>query len=77
MNKYESFCIALGESLSEVIKEAIEKKQLENKDKNSMDFNNGYICGFHRIITLMQQQAEIFEIPYEEIGIDFDETQLI
>jgi hypothetical protein len=72
--KYKLFCLALGESLNDIIKEAIDKKQNES-DKN--EFNSGYLCGFHRIVTLMQQQAEIFEIPFEEIGIDLNETDLI
>jgi len=40
------------------------------------DFSTGYMAGFHRVVSLMQQQAEAFDIPLEEIGlqeIDADE----
>lgn len=28
------------------------------------------MAGFHRVISLMQQQAEAFDIPFEGIGLD-------
>jgi hypothetical protein len=44
---------------------------------NHESFATGYLAGFHRVLTLMQQQAEIFDIPLKEIGIDIDENDLI
>jgi hypothetical protein len=73
---YKSYCIAFGESFKEVILEAIKKKE-KSLGTEDEDFNTGYLCAFHRILTLMQQQAEIFELPFEELGIDFKETELI
>lgn len=47
---------------------AIEAKQdVERKDS---DFSAGYLAGFHRVVSLMQQQAEAFGIPLDEIGLD-------
>lgn len=52
-----------------LIKElALEAKQ-QAGEKGS-DFSIGYMAGFHRIVSLMQQQAEAFDIPFEEIGLD-------
>jgi hypothetical protein len=73
---YKSYCITFGESFKEVILEAIKKKE-KSLGTEDEDFNTGYLCAFHRILTLMQQQAEIFELPFEELGIDFKETELI
>lgn len=70
--KYKLFCLSMGEALNEVIIEAMKKK----KDSES-NFNSGYLCGLHRVVTLMQQHAEIFEISFNDIGVDFDETDLI
>ena len=33
------------------------------------DFSSGYLAGFHRVVSLMQQQADAFGIPYEELGL--------
>jgi len=76
LDKYESYCIAFGESFNEVILEAIKNKK-ESLGTEDEDFNTGYLCGFHRVVTLMQQHAEVFELPFDELGIDFKETDLI
>ena len=34
------------------------------------DFAIGYMAGFHRVVSLMQQQAEAFGIPLKDIGLD-------
>jgi hypothetical protein len=40
------------------------------------DYKTGYMMGFHRFVTLMQQQAAVFDIPLNEIGLaDFDESE--
>lgn len=75
-NAYECYCISLGEVLHKYVVEAQEKKR-RSVGTNEEDFSIGYLCAFHRIITLMQQQAEIFEIPHGDLGIDFDENDLI
>lgn len=52
-----------------LIKElAWEAKQ--QAEENGSDFSVGYMAGFHRVVSLMQQQAEAFGIPFEEIGLD-------
>lgn len=54
------------------------KKQKDDaKGLVNEDFTSGYLCGFHRIITLMQQQAEIFDISISELGLDIDENDLL
>lgn len=47
---------------------AFEAKQ-EAEDKGT-DFSIGYMAGFHRVVSLMQQQAEAFNISIEDIGLD-------
>jgi len=48
----------------------IREYALEAKSKEKTDFDGGYIMCFHRVLTLMQQQAEGFGIPLSEIGLD-------
>lgn len=55
--------------LGYLIKElAIESKQMAAK--NQSDFAVGYMAGFHRVVSLMQQQADAFEIPLRGIVLD-------
>lgn len=68
-NKYEAFSITLGEALLEMAIEAKEN-QVISIGKGSEDFQTGYLSAFHRVITLMQQQAEIFDVSLEKIGLD-------
>lgn len=74
--KYKAYCISLGEVLKEYTNEAIEKKKNSIGTENA-NFDAGYLNGFYRIITLMQQQAEVFELSLDELGIDIDENKLI
>lgn len=62
---YQNYLKDLGEGIKEL---ALEAKQ-QAVEKGS-DFSLGYMAGFHRIVSLMQQQAESFDIPVKEIGLD-------
>jgi len=52
-----------------LVKELAIESQLVAREKNT-DFSMGYMAGFHRIVSLMQQQAEAFGIPIDKIGLD-------
>jgi len=68
---YKNYLKDLGILIRELALDA--KQQAVEKDT---DFSTGYMAGFHRVVSLMQQQAEAFDIPLEEIGlqeIDADE----
>ena len=74
---YKSYLICIGEVIKEYAEEAIRDKNLAVGTEREA-YATGYIAGFHRIVTLMQQHAEIFEIPLEEISLDkLNETDLI
>lgn len=75
-DKYKSFLISFSEALKQYAHEAKAQKDAALHSKNE-SFATGYLGGFHRVVTLMQQQAEIFDISSKEIGIDIDENDLI
>lgn len=75
IEKYKSYCLSLGEALNEIVKDAIKKKRASVEIGD--DFDTGYLMAFHRVITLMQQTGEIFEMSFEELGINFKEEDLI
>ena len=62
---YENYLMDLGTLVKEM---ALEAKQ-QSVEKNT-DFYTGYMAGFHRVVSLMQQQAEAFDISLEDIGLD-------
>ena len=57
LKSYKACLITFGEALKQIVKEEKIKK---NTNKN--EFNSGYLCSLHRIVTLLQQQAEIYNI---------------
>lgn len=61
--------------LGVLVKEMALDAKVQAKGSGS-DFAVGYMAGFHRIVSLMQQQAEAFGLTLEDIGlvgIDADE----
>lgn len=63
--KYKNYLHDLGGLLKEY---ALEAKQ--DLARNGTEFSTGYVSGFHRVISLMQQQAEAFNISLAEIGLE-------
>jgi len=41
----------------------------EARDESNGDFEIGQLMAFHDVVTLIQQQAEVFGIPPEAIGL--------
>jgi hypothetical protein len=73
LKKYKACLITFGEALKQIVKEEKIKK---NTNKN--EFNSGYLCSLHRTVRLLQQQAEIYNIPLHEICLeDLSEEDLI
>ena len=62
---YQDYVKGLGVLIKELALEA--KQQAVEK---GTDFSTGYMTGFHRVVSLMQQQAEAFNISLEAIGLD-------
>ncbi|ARJ41618.1 hypothetical protein B1H58_06035 [Pantoea alhagi] len=68
-NEYEALVVTLGEAMQELAIEAKAKK-VASIGTDKENFQTGYLSAFHRVITLMQQQADIYEIPLDKIGLD-------
>lgn len=65
MDVFENYCHDLGYLIREM---ALEAKQAHLSQ--GTDFTAGYLAGFHRVVSLMQQQCLGFGIPWEEIRLD-------
>jgi hypothetical protein len=74
---YKAFLATFAEALIHYAEEAIEQR------KNSLGTENelyylGYLMGFHRVVTLLQQHAEVYDISLEELSLDkVDETEFL
>ena len=69
---FEDYLHDLGILLREMANEA-KAKAVEGGHN---DFDVGYMAAFHRVVSLMQQQAEAFNLPLEALsleGLDPDE----
>ena len=65
---YRDYLAATNELLLEFAREAKEKA-VATRGGAEGDFNDGYLMGFHRVVSLMQQQADAFDIQLENIGL--------
>lgn len=68
-DKYKLYLVSLGEIIK---KYALDAKENKNGKKGTTqeDFATGYLASFHRIVTLMQQHAETYDIPLKELSLD-------
>jgi hypothetical protein len=64
-NAYQLYLGDLGYLIREL---AVESKRVAT-DKQT-DFAVGYMAGFHRVVSLMQQQADAFGIPLTDLALD-------
>lgn len=72
---FENYLHDLGVLLRELSCEA--KARANERGRN--DFDMGYMTALHRVVSLMQQQADSFNLPLEQIamsGLDPD-TDLV
>lgn len=65
MTVYENYLRDLGFTLKEYALDAKNRATI-----NENEFDSGYLAGYHRVISLMQQQAEAFGIPLEKLALD-------
>jgi hypothetical protein len=74
--KYKNYLYDLGLLIKEEALEAKKARDQEEKGSEGYIFEEGYLMAFHRVISLMQQQAEAFGIPLEDLRLhDIDPDQ--
>ncbi|MDN3506636.1 MAG: hypothetical protein P0S96_05355 [Simkaniaceae bacterium] len=65
--KNEKFEHYLQDLISFIKEEAKEAKL--NKTKTPSDFNKGHLMAYYEVISLMKEQAIVFDIDQEELGL--------
>jgi len=66
---FKNYLKDLGYIIKELALEAKAQKD-KSKDKEEEIYYTGYLMGFHRIISLMQQQASGFRIPLKSLSLE-------
>ncbi len=65
--KYKSYIIDLISIIKKQAKEA--KIEADHPKEACESFNNGYLMAYHTVIEFMKNQAEVFNIDQEDIGL--------
>lgn len=64
-----NYVLDLGVLIAERASEARRLRD-EAMNTDSYDFQQGYLIAFHEVVSLMQQQEDVFEIRRADIGLD-------
>jgi hypothetical protein len=70
MSKYANYLFDLGFEIKAYALEANRERDAAPPGSPEREFHSGQLMAFHRVVSLMQQQAEGFEIPLSEIRLD-------
>ena len=65
----QNYLFDLGGLVKEYARAAVQERQ-QQQDQASREFYDGYVLGLHRIISLMQQQAQAFGIDLKDLQLD-------
>jgi len=70
MSKYTNYLFDLGLLIKERALEARRERDQQPIGSAERDFHSGRVLGFNEVLSIMQQQAEGFDIPLSELRID-------
>jgi len=45
------------------------KQAKQERDSSNTDYNLGRLMAYHEVVSLIQQQSEVFDLSPEEIGM--------
>lgn len=69
-DSYKNYLYDLGPIIMERALEAKREKKTAPKNSSEHDYAAGRLMAFNEVISIMQQQAEGFDIPLEELRLD-------
>jgi len=67
--KFKHYLLDLSRLIKEYALTAVEERQKPH-GQAAQEFYDGYVLGFHRVISLMQQQALAFGIELADLQLD-------
>jgi len=69
-SKYKSYLGDLGPILKELALEHRAERDAAAADSEQRAFSLGVLMGFHEVISILQQQADAFQIGRQELGLE-------
>ncbi|MGD8782765.1 MAG: hypothetical protein PVH88_27895 [Ignavibacteria bacterium] len=73
MNKYQDYLKDLNFLLIEMALKA-KDDMLKSKGTKEENYKTGYLMGFHRVLSLIEQQLDGFQIKKKDVGLDNFDT---
>ena len=73
--QFENYVLDLGVLVKEKALEAKATKD-ESVCRKDSDYHLGYLMAFYEIVSLMQQQAAVFDINLVQVGLDNIDPEL-
>jgi len=70
MNKYRNYLYDLGFLIKERALNAKKTREQEEKGSEGYMYESGRLMAFNEVVSIMQQQAEAFGIPLEELRLE-------
>jgi hypothetical protein len=67
--KFKHYLFDLGRLVKEYALAAVAERQ-KQEDPASQEFYDGYVLGYHRVVSLMQQHALAFGIDLKDIQLE-------
>ena len=64
-----NYLFDLGRLVKECALAAVAERE-KQRDQPAREFHEGYVLGFHPIVSLMQQQAQAFGIELKDLQLD-------
>ncbi|MGH8072021.1 MAG: hypothetical protein ACRERE_43680 [Candidatus Entotheonellia bacterium] len=65
----QNYLLDLGQLVKEYAMAAVVERE-KHRGQPAQEFYDGYVLGFHRVVSLMQQQALAFGIDLKALRLD-------
>jgi hypothetical protein len=65
----QNYLLDLGQLVKEYAMAAVAERE-KHRGQPTQEFYDGYVLGFHRIVSLMQQQALAFGLDLKALKLD-------
>ena len=67
--KFKHYLLDLGRLIKEYALAAVAEREKQS-DRAAQEFYDGYVQGFHRVVSLMQWQAQAFGIDLKDLQLE-------
>lgn len=66
---FKNYLVDLGRLIKEYALATVAEREKQS-ERAGQEFYDGYVLGFHRVVSLMQQQAQVFGIDLKDLQLE-------